>query len=144
MSEMKSNVSIVWNGGIAGNGTIKADYLDTEIAVPISLNGTGKGTDPKELLISSAATCYITTLAAILENRKLSVEELTMNTITERIDERLKITHHPHVILSTDATEKEIQSAERALEGADRVCEVGNLLKKAGVAVDFTGKVSLQ
>src|SRR5690625_5016755 len=122
----------------------KANYLVTEISVPISLNLTGNGTDPKELLISSAATCYITTLAAILENRKLSVEELTMNTITERIDERLKITHHPHVILSTDATEKEIQSAERALEGADRVCEVGNLLKNAGVAVDFTGKVSLQ
>src|SRR5690625_1109538 len=144
MSEMKSNVSNVWNGGIAGNGTMKADYLDTEIAVPISLNGTGKGTDHKELQISSVATCHITTLAAILENRKLYVEEMTMNTITERIDERLKITHHRHVILSTDATEKEIQSAERALEGADRVCEVGNLLKKSRVAVDFTGKVSLQ
>src|SRR5690625_7417764 len=102
MSEMKSNVSIVWNGGIAGNGTIKADYLDTEIAVPISLNGTGKGTDPKELLISSAATCYITTLAAILENRKLSVEDLSMNIITVRIDERIIIINILICIISTN------------------------------------------
>lgn len=144
MSEGKSNIKTTWNGGIAGNGAIKGGYLDTKIAVPTSLNGTGKGTDPKELLISSAATCYITTLASILENRKLSLLELTMNSEAALAEEGLTITHYPHILLAANTTEKQIQSAERALESADRVCEVGNLLKNAGVVIDFKGKVTVE
>lgn len=144
MAEMKTNLNIVWHGGTTGNGTIKAEYLDSKIAIPTSLGGSGDGTDPKELLVSSAATCYITTLAYMLETRKLPAVELTMNSEATIADNGFKITHDPQIVLSADATENQIQSAQRAIDGADKGCEVGNLLKKAGVVIEAKGKVSLK
>jgi lipoyl-dependent peroxiredoxin len=144
MAEMKTNLNIVWQGGATGNGTLKAEYLDTNIAIPKSLGGSGNGTDPKELLVSSATTCYITTLAYMLESRKLPVVELTISSEGTISDDGFTITHAPQIVLSADATENQVQSAERAIEGADKGCEVGNLLKNAGVVIEAKGKVSLK
>jgi peroxiredoxin-like protein len=144
MAENKTNLDIIWNGGTTGNGTLKGEYLDTKIAIPTSMKGSGDGTDPKELLISSAATCYITTLSYMLETRKLSVVELTMNSEATMSDNGLKFIHFPQIVLTADATEHQVQSAQRALDGADKACEVGNLLKNAGVIIEIEGEVSLK
>ena len=144
MAEMKTNLNIVWNGGIVGDGTLKAEYLDTRIAIPKALGGSGNGADPKELLVSSATTCYITTLAYMLESRKLPVVELTISSEGTISDSGFNITHAPQIVLSADATENQVQSAERAIGGADKGCEVGNLLKNAGVVIETDGKVSLK
>jgi lipoyl-dependent peroxiredoxin len=144
MAEMKTSVKAVWNDGIAGNGMLKAEYLETNVAVPESKGGSGNGANPSELLISSATTCYIATLTFMLETRKLPVVELTVNSEATISDNGFNITHYPQIILSVDATEAQVQSAQRAIEGADRGCEVGNLLKKAGVAIEAKGKVSLK
>lgn len=139
MAENKTNLDIIWNGGTTGNGMLKGEYLDTKIAIPTSMKGSGDGTDPKELLVSSAATCYIPTLAYMLETRKLSVVELTMNSEAAMSDNGLKFTHFPQIVLSDDATENQVQSAQRALDGADKACEVGSLLKSAGVVIEIEG-----
>jgi peroxiredoxin-like protein len=144
MAELKTNVHITWNGGTTGNGTLKAEYLDTKVAIPTPLGGSGNGADPKELLVSSASTCYIATLTYILESRKLPVVELIMNSEASISDKGFNITHTPHIVLASNATEDQVQSAERAIEGADKGCEVGNLLKKAGVFIEVQGKVSLK
>ncbi|WP_179292623.1 OsmC family protein [Bacillus sp. 7884-1] len=144
MAEMKTSVKAVWNDGIAGNGMLKAEYLETNVAVPESKGGSGNGANPSELLISSATTCYIATLTFMLETRKVPVVELTVNSEATISDNGFNITHYPQIILSVDATEAQVQSAQRAIEGADRGCEVGNLLKKAGVVIEAKGKVSLK
>ena len=144
MSELKTNVHITWNGGTTGNGTLKAEYLDTKVAIPTPLGGRGNGADPKELLVSSASTCYIATLTYMLESRKLPVVELTMNSEASISDKEFNITHAPQIVLASNATEDQVQSAERAIEGADKGCEVGNLLKTAGVVIEVQGKVSLK
>lgn len=144
MTELKTSLNIVWHGGATGNGTLKADYLDTKVAIPTSLGGSGTGTDPKELLVSSAATCYIATLTYMLESRKLPVVEHLINSEAVISDNGFNITHYPQIILSADVTETQIQSAQRAIEGADKACEVGNLLKNAGVVIEVEGKVSLK
>ena len=87
---------------------------------------------------------HIATLTFMLETRKLPVVELTVNSEANISDEGFTITHHPQIVLSADATEDQVQSANRAIEGADRGCEVGNLLKKAGVVIEAEGKVSLK
>lgn len=130
MAELKTNVNAVWNGGTTGNGTLKAAYLDTKIAIPTDLKGSGNETDPKELLVSSATTCYIATLTSILENRKLPIIKHIVNSEATISDNVFTISHNPQIVLSAEATEAQIQSAERAIVGADRACEVGNLLKK--------------
>lgn len=144
MTEVKTNLKAVWNGGISGNGTMKADYLDTKIAAPAVKGGSGDGAHPSELLVSSAATCYIATLTYMLESRKLPVVELAVNSEATVSDDGFNITHYPQIVLSKDATEDQVQSAHRAIEGADRGCDIGNLLKKAGVAIEAKGKVTLK
>ncbi|MEK3981402.1 OsmC family protein [Psychrobacillus sp. FSL K6-2836] len=144
MADMNTNVNIVWHGGATGNGMLKAEYLHTKVAIPTSLGGSGHGADPKELLVSSAATCFIATLTYMLESRKLPVVEHTINSEVMISKDGFNIIHYPQIILSADATEAQIQSAQRAIDGADKGCEVGNLLKKAGVTIEVQGKVFLK
>lgn len=40
---MKTNMKAVWNGGIQGKGTLKAEHLETNIAVPESKGAVGTG-----------------------------------------------------------------------------------------------------
>ncbi len=142
MTDMKINVNAVWNGGVNGNGTLKADFLETKIAIPTSLGGSGDGANPKEVLVSSVTTCYTATLVFVLESRKLPVVELTVDSGANISENEFKITHHPHIVLSSDATQEQIESAHRAAEAADKGCEVGNVLKKADVKIEVQGKVS--
>lgn len=108
MADMKINVNAFWDGGVTGNGTLKAEYLDTKIAIPTSLGGSGNGANPKEILVASVTTCYAATLTFVLESRKLPVAELTVN--SEAIsDNEFKITHYPNIVLSAEATEEQIQ-----------------------------------
>ncbi len=141
---MKINVNAVWSGGITGNGTLKAEYLDTKIAIPTSLGGSGNGANPKEVLVASVTTCYTAILTSILENRKLPVAKLIVSSEADLSDNEFTIIHYPEVVLSADASEEQVQSAQRATEEAEKECEVGNILKKADVEIKVLGKVSME
>jgi peroxiredoxin-like protein len=144
MADLKTNLKTVWYGNIKGNGRIQANNLETNIAIPELLGGSGEGTEPKELLVTSAVACYKMTLVAMLETRKLPVAGLTMDSEASNSKEKgFKIIHYPHIILTADATEDQIQSANRAIVAADKGCTVGNMLKKADVQIDVEGKVSI-
>ncbi|MFC5530456.1 OsmC family protein [Cohnella yongneupensis] len=142
MPDMKVKVNGAWDGGVKGNGTLKTDFIDTKIAIPAPLGGSGNGAHPKEVLVSSVTTCYTATLVFMLESRKLPVAELTVHSEANISDNEFKITHHPHIVLSSNATPEQIESAQRATEAADKGCEVGNMLKKADVKIEVQGKVS--
>lgn len=142
MAELNTMVNMVWYGNAKGDGTLKSGKLKTKIAIPESLGGSGEGANPKQLLISSAATCYIMTLVYILQTMKLPVVGMVMNSEAANFKEEFKIVHYPQVILSADATEDQSKSANEALMVADQRCEVGNLLKKADVQIQVDGKVS--
>ncbi|MDY0406467.1 OsmC family protein [Virgibacillus sp. 179-BFC.A HS] len=145
MADGKTKLKTVWNGGAKGSGNIKANYLETNIAIPESSGGSGKGAEPKELLITSATACFTMTLTGMLEGRKLPVTQMTVDTeSTKSKEEGFKITHSPHITLDIDATEAQVQSAHKAIEIADKRCEVGNLLRKAGVQIKAEGKVSIE
>ena len=139
---MKIDVNAVWNGGVTGNGTLKAEYLDTKIAIPTSLGGSGNGANPKEVLVASVTTCYTANLTFVLESKKLPVAELTVNSEARISDNEFEIIHFPEIVLSADASDEQVQSAERATEEAEKGCEVGNILKKADVEIKVLGKVS--
>lgn len=139
---MKLNA--VWFKNTKGNGRLRADQLKTEIAIPEALGGSGQGAHPKELLVSSAATCYMMTLVYMLETLKLPIAGFIMD--SELLNSKqtgLYITHYPKVLLSSEASEDQIQAARKAVVNADEKCEIGNLLKKAGVQIEIEGYVSL-
>ena len=65
------------------------------------MDGPGIGTNPDEMLLGAAATCYIITLAAMLERSGIKKEALHMNSeaivdVTKGIFTYQKIIHHPH------------------------------------------------
>ena len=59
-----------WTGGLRGQGTLAVGGLASAISVPTVLGGPGAGTNPEELLTAAASSCYLITLAAIVEGRK--------------------------------------------------------------------------
>lgn len=127
-----------------GRGEIEAERFAAPIAIPDSLGGSGEGTDPKTLLLSSVASCYLLTLVAILQNRKLPVAGLTLVSQVSEIKEAgFTIGHQVRAALSAEATDDQVQAANSAFEAADRACAIGNILKKAGAQVSIDGSVQI-
>ncbi|MGQ3477735.1 OsmC family protein [Paenibacillus sp. TY11] len=145
MADVKIEINNVWFQNTKGHGKMKADYLKTNIAIPEALGGSGEGAHPKELLVSSATTCYIMTLVYLLEMKQVPVTGLMMNTeavISKK--EGMIIVHLPQLILSTASTNEQVQSAREVIMSAEQACEVGVLLRKAGVQIEVEGKVSIE
>ncbi|MDN4493230.1 OsmC family protein [Ureibacillus aquaedulcis] len=139
-----ANIKTVWNGDVKGNGTIQGSGFETKIEIPVEFGGNGEGAEPKGLLLTSAASCYTMTLVAMIEARKLPVDQYTMDSeISYSKEEGFKIVHHPQMVLAAGATEEQVQLANRAFLAADKACAIGNLLKKADVGIDIEGKVSI-
>lgn len=142
MFDLQTNVKVVWHDGVKGNGSLKAEVLDTKVAVPTEFGGSGNGASPKEILIASATACYSSVLTSMIESRDLPVVAITIDSQGMTSDNEFKIIHHPHIVLSENATEKQIQSADRLFVAADKGCAVGNLLKKADVKIEIQGAIS--
>ena len=141
---MATQLKMNWTGNMKGHGAIEAERLNAPVAIPQGLGGSGEGTNPKALLLSSAASCYLLTLVAILQNKKLSAAELTLSSEVSDIKENdFSISHQVHVTLSDDATEEQVQAAKSAFEMADKACAIGNILKKAGAQISVDGTVAL-
>ncbi|UOF92440.1 SACOL1771 family peroxiredoxin [Fodinisporobacter ferrooxydans] len=121
-----------WDGGRNGVGALEIGNLKSAISAPKELDGPGTGTNPEEMLMGAAATCYLITLAAILEKRALPVRKLTME--TEGIVSTVggthfeQIIHHPHIVLAADATEEQVETANAAILRAEKACMISKAL----------------
>ena len=139
-----AHLKTVWNGSTKGSGTITADKMDTQIAIPTVSGGSGDGANPTELLAASAASCYAMTLIALTAARSLPVLSLSMATDAVNSKKQgLKIVHYPEVNMPKSATEEEIKFMERAFNTADMGCHIGNLLKRADAEIKIEGKITL-
>jgi peroxiredoxin-like protein len=49
-----------------GTGQFQIGSLQGEYSVPREMTGPGVGTNPEELLVAAAHTCYLMTLSALL------------------------------------------------------------------------------
>ncbi|OPB00937.1 hypothetical protein BFW87_00580 [Pseudomonas fluorescens] len=135
----------VWTGAMKGRGAIKGRSLHTDIGIPIELGGSGTGTDPKELLIASAATCYTFTLIAMLEAEKLPVIGLDIDSeIRKSRESKMVIIHTAHALLSADATEEQLHRASVVFSSAHERCFIGGILRAAGIDVEIQGTASPQ
>ncbi|WPP40588.1 OsmC family protein [Paenibacillus hunanensis] len=122
-----------WKGGRNSEGTISSGNLNTVISIPQPMGGPGTGTNPDEMLLGAAATCYIITLAAMLERSNITVEQLTMQSqgnvdVTNNIFTYKEIIHRPHVVLSADATAQELEKAELLAHKAEQSCMISRAL----------------
>lgn len=122
-----------WHGGRNGEGTISAGNLQTKISIPKVMDGPGIGTNPDEMLIGAAATCYLITLAAMIERRNIPLAALSLDTVgVVSQDKGLKfesITHRPRVVLQAGATEDQVKTVVQMTERAEKSCMISNALR---------------
>lgn len=123
----------VWNGGRNSDGTIESGNLKTAISIPQPMGGPGVGTNPDEMLLGAAATCYLITLAAMLERSGVETESLTLASegtvdVTNNIFTYKKIAHRPHIVLKAGAGEQEIEKALRLAEKAEGSCMISRAI----------------
>ena len=64
---------INWPGGRNAVGKLETGALQEKISIPSVMDGPGVGTNPDEMLLGAASTCYTITLSALLERNEITV-----------------------------------------------------------------------
>lgn len=123
-----------WPGGRNSSGYIDAGNLKTKISIPQEMDGPGIGTNPDEMLLGAAATCYIITLAAMIERAQLPLKEISLQSeaivdFTHGVSTYKKIIHKPFVSLHNDADERNYIKLTELIEKADASCMISRALK---------------
>ncbi|MCI2947778.1 OsmC family protein [Staphylococcus caledonicus] len=135
-------VQTKWQGGRDEVGTVNGDVLSEQISIPSSLGGNGTGTNPDEMLVSAASSCYIISLAATLERAKFSNVTLTVDSVGTAIFENGKfrmdkITHYPSISIPDNEKENLKKRLPKLLEIADNNCMISNSIRN-NVAIEIT------
>ena len=133
MAEHHFHLNANWPGLRNDIGTIETLNLKTEVSIPTEMDGPGIGTNPDEMLLGAAATCYIITLAAMLERSGVEKESLTMESVgivdyTNGIVTYKKIIHKPKIILAEGMAEK-LKIVERLTLKAETSCMISRALQ---------------
>lgn len=134
-----------WPGKRNDIGRIESGNLKTEISIPKEMDGPGAGTNPDEMLLGAAATCYIITLAAMMERSGLEKESLTMESeavvdVTGGVFTYEKIIHRPLIRLPKEAAQKEAELAERLAKKAETSCMISRAVQ-GNVAIELEPKI---
>lgn len=134
MAEHQFHLRTSWPGLRNDVGEIETGNLKTKVSIPPEMDGPGVGTNPDEMLLGAAATCYIITLAAMMERSKLPKENLTMESVgivdvTRGVITYKKIIHRPMIELKQDATEKEIELAHKLAKKAETSCMISRAIQ---------------
>lgn len=146
MAEHLFHLKAEWPGLRNDVGTIDAGNLKTKVSIPPEMDGPGVGTNPDEMLLGAAATCYIITLAAMMERSKLDKEALTMESVgvvdvTKGVITYKKIIHKPQIVLKSDATAKDEALALRLAEKAETSCMISRAIQ-GNVVVELEATIT--
>ncbi|MGK7376773.1 OsmC family protein [Planococcus sp. 1R117A] len=147
MAKHSFHLTAQWPGLRNDVGEIEAGNLKTEISIPPEMDGPGVGTNPDEMLLGAAATCYIITLAAMLERSKLNKESLTMESegivdVTNGVFTYQKIIHRPKLVLGKEASEKDSSLARKLAEKAESSCMISRAIK-GNVEIELQADISI-
>ena len=113
------------------------------------MEGPGIGTNPDEMLLGAAATCFIITLAAMMERSRLEKESLTLESeavvdVTNGVFTYKKIIHRPKIILKKMATERDVKLAAKLAQKAEESCMITRAIKgNVEVVLDETIELAL-
>ncbi|MDQ0201608.1 OsmC family protein [Neobacillus ginsengisoli] len=134
MAEHLFSLKANWPGLRNGVGEIETGNLKTKVSIPPEMNGPGVGTNPDEMLLGAAATCYIITLAAMMERSHLEKEQLTMESegivdVTNGVITYKKIIHRPHIVLKANAIDKDYQLAQKLAKKAETSCMISRAVQ---------------
>lgn len=137
-----------WPGLRNDVGTITCAQLNTKISIPKEMDGPGIGTNPDEMLLGAAATCYIITLAAMMERSHLEKEDLSMSSeavvdVTNGVFTYEKIIHRPIIILKESASSHDIELARKLAHKAESSCMISRAVQgNVDISLEETIQIS--
>ena len=132
MAEHQFHLRAHWPGLRNDVGHIETGQLQTKVSIPPEMDGPGIGTNPDEMLLGAAATCYIISLAAMLERAAIKA------TIDMQSDGIVDVTNgvftyqqiiHKLTLKLAERTEKNEKMAERLAFKAESTCMISKALK---------------
>ncbi|MER1986922.1 MAG: SACOL1771 family peroxiredoxin [Solibacillus sp.] len=132
MAEHTFKVNIEWSGGRNAVGHLATTQFQTAISIPKEMDGPNVGTNPDEMLLGAAATCYMITVAAMLERSQI---EAAFDLVSEGIVDvangifTYKEIHHYITIELQDASERNLHLAERYAYKAEDTCMISKAIK---------------
>ncbi|WP_373894037.1 OsmC family protein [Virgibacillus sp. CBA3643] len=134
MAEEHFHLKASWPGGRNSEGYIDAGNLQTKISIPTEMDGPGVGTNPDEMLLGAAATCYIITLAAMIERADLPLKEMALESegivdVTNGIFTYKKIIHKPTVTLKEGSQEADYKKLGKLVEKAEKNCMISRAIQ---------------
>jgi peroxiredoxin-like protein len=134
LAEHHFHLQAHWPGLRNDVGDIAVGNLVTKISIPPEMDGPGVGTNPDEMLLGAAATCYIITLAAMMQRSHLDKKDLLMESegivdVTNGVFTYKKIIHRPTIILKEDATFEDEKLAQRLAEKAEKSCMISRAIQ---------------
>lgn len=146
MAEHEFHLTAVWPGGRNSAGYIEAGNLQTKISIPSAMEGPNIGTNPDEMLLGAAATCYIITLAAMIERAHLPLETMSLESIgyvdvTKGVFTYKKIVHKPAVSLTSEASASDFEKLDILIVEAERNCMISKAIK-GNVDVEVEATIS--
>ena len=126
-------LQIDWPGGRNSVGELSTERLQTKVSIPPEMNGPGIGTNPDEMLLGAAATCYLITLAAMLERSEIEAE-LTLESkglvdVTNGVFTYKAIHHYVEILLKNKEDDRGRRIAERYAYKAEETCMISKALK---------------
>ena len=134
MADHHFHLKAIWPGGRNSVGELETKNLKTKISIPPEMDGPGIGTNPDEMLLGAAATCYIITLAAMLERRSIDVRSLTMESegiveVEKGVITYKKIIHRPHVVLKKEIFIEHEEMVRKLAERAEKSCMISRAIQ---------------
>jgi peroxiredoxin-like protein len=136
MGEFSFLIKGTWEGDRNGTGIIKSEGgLNNVVSAPKDFDGPGVGSNPEELLISSANTCYMITLAAMLSNRKIKVEKLEVDSqgVLGKVEGKFtfkQIIHRPTITIGS-VENVTVEKLQELAVRAEEKCFISNTLRKS-------------
>ena len=145
MAEHHFHLKANWPGLRNDIGDIETKNMKTAISIPKEMDGPGIGTNPDEMLLGAAGTCFIITLAAMMERSGLEKIDLTLDSegivdVTKGIITYKRIIHRPLITLKNDATERDISLTKKLAEKAEASCMITRAIK-GNVEVELQAEV---
>lgn len=141
-------VSVVWQGGVDGEGIVRAERIiePMPLAVPPEYKGLGGGTNPEELMTASVASCYSITLGILAANKKLPVSRIETDATGHVEQEGLRFTYtkvviNCRVVMAGDAEDEELDAVKELFPKAETYCIITNAIS-GKVAVSLETEVT--
>lgn len=124
-----------FTGGYNGVGTIENKHLKAQISIPEEMNGPDIGTNPDEMLMSAAVTCFTITLSSYFEKNNLYTEVDHVDaTATISVDKGLQtyesIAYNVYLkSLEDNVQALNIPKLKRIIDKAENNCMITKALK---------------